>query len=209
MINSFDWRSAFSTGIVRRVHTIGNSGERYEARINRAIAAIDARIDEELNLDDLADAACFSPHHFHRIFHTLVGETVHDFTTRLRLERALKLARLTPAEPWKRIAAAVGYRSLPVFSRAFKRQYGCSPANFDLVAHWTTRPDAAAAHALSAYFLRPAPPAPSDFKVELSHRPAATRVVSRAWGAYADLAAFVEAYERLMAWADQEGHPTG
>ena len=159
----------------------GDTGERYEARINRAIAVVDARIDEALSLDALADAACLSPHHFHRIFHSLVGETVHDFTTRLRLERALKLARLTPAEPWKRIAAAVGYRSLSVFSRAFKRRYGCAPANFDLEAHWAGRPDAEAAHAVSSYFLRSAPPVPADFGVELIRRPAVKRVVSRAW----------------------------
>lgn len=190
------------------VHTNGGPNHRYEARINRAIALIDARIDERLSLDDLASEACLSRYHFHRIFHALVGETVNGFTTRLRLERALRLARSAPMEPWQRIAAAVGYRSLPVFSRAFKRHYGCSPANFDLVAHWATRPDVQHAHAVSSYFLRPPPSAPDDFRVDLIHRPAIRRVVSRAWGAYVDPTALTKAYARLVVFADQQGLPT-
>lgn len=183
--------------------------ERYDARINRAIALIDAEIARDLPLEALAEAACLSPHHFHRIFSSLTGESVHAFTTRLRLERALRFARLHPAEPWKCIAARVGYRSLPVFSRAFKRQYGASPAAFDLAAHWATRPDRDAAHAVSAYFLRPAPPAPADFAVTLVERPAAHLVTSTARGGYIDPAAVHTAYERLLAWAEHEGVPTG
>jgi transcriptional regulator GlxA family with amidase domain len=37
------------------------SGERYEARINRAIALVDAHLDADLSLEALAEAACLSP----------------------------------------------------------------------------------------------------------------------------------------------------
>ena len=182
--------------------------ERYEARVNRAIALIDANLDRAPALEALADAACLSPHHFHRVFRALTGETVHGFTTRLRLERALALARSTPAPPWKQVAARCGYRSLPVFSRAFKRQYGVSPSAFDLEGFWAERPDRDAALAVSRYFLRPSPPAPEDFAVELVRRPAARLAVSRAWGGYVDPGALIAAYERLMQWAAREGLPT-
>src|SRR5688572_13702192 len=99
-------------------------GERYEARINRAIALVDAHLDADLSLEALAEAACLSPHHFHRVFQSLVGETVHTFTTRLRMERAVSLARLQPDLSWKQIAGRCGYRSMPVFSRAFRRHFG-------------------------------------------------------------------------------------
>ena len=117
------------------------------------------------------------------------------------------MVRVKPGEPWKRIAAACGYRSPAVFSRAFKRHFGVSPAKFDLNAFWTSRPDAAAATSVSAYFLRPAPTAPADFAVELMHRPHAHLIGSRAWGAYVDPSALLRAYERLVVWADRENLP--
>ena len=187
----------------------GLTSERHEARINRAIALIDARIDTDLDLETLADAACFSAHHFHRVFKSLVGESVHDFTTRLRLERALSLARMKPAKPWKQIAAACGYRSPAVFSRAFRRRYGISPAKFDLDAYWHSRPDAAKAASISTYFLRPPPPAPADFTVDLIYRPSAILICSRAWGGYVDPSALMQAYERLIGWAERAQLPIG
>lgn len=183
-------------------------GERYEARVNRAIALIDAHIDTELDLETLADAACLSAHHFHRVFKSLVGETVHEFTTRLRLERALSLARQNPPKSWKRIAATCGYRSCAVFSRAFKRGYGVNPAKFDLDSYWHSRPDAAHAASVSKYFLRTPPPACEDFRVDLVHRPSAVQIGARAWGAYLDPNALLRAFERLLNWAEQEGLPT-
>lgn len=188
---------------------LGAGSERYHARINRAIALIDARIDAELDLQTLADAACLSAHHFHRVFKSLVGETVHEFTTRLRLERALSLARMKPAKPWKQIAATCGYRSPAVFSRAFKRHYGESPAKFNLDAYWHSRPDAVEAATVSAYFLRPSSPAPADFTVDLVYRPSANLICSRAWGGYVDPSALLQAYERLIGWAEREQLPIG
>ena len=183
------------------------TGERYEQRINRAIALVDAEIEADLGLEALADAACLSPHHFHRVFKALVGETVHEFTTRLRMERAVALARTRPRPPWKQIAARCGYRSMPVFSRAFRQYYGVNPAAFDLDAYWATRPDADEAMRVSRYFLRPAPPPPADFSVEIVTRPEARLAVSRAWGGYVDPSAIIAAYERLVGWAEAEGLP--
>ncbi|MGB0956068.1 MAG: helix-turn-helix transcriptional regulator, partial [Panacagrimonas sp.] len=34
-------------------------------------------------MDDVARVACFSPHHFHRIFKALVGETLSVFVRRV------------------------------------------------------------------------------------------------------------------------------
>jgi len=182
-------------------------GERYEARINRAIALVDANLERELSLEALADAACLSPHHFHRIFRSLVGETVHSFTTRLRMERAVRMAVGEPRLSWKQIAAACGYRSVPVFSRAFRRHFGTNPAAFDIEHYWAARPDAAAAKGISSYFLRPAPPLAEGFEVKLLRRPNATLAVSRAWGGYVDPSAVMAAYERLIGWAEREGLP--
>ncbi len=187
----------------------GTRGDRYEDRVNRAISLVERRIASELSLEMLADAACLSPQHFHRVFKSLVGETVHEFTTRLRMERAVALARLEPQLAWKQIAARCGYRSVPVFSRAFRRHFGVNPAAFDLAAYWAGRPDASEAMQASRYFLRPAPPAPEDFRVELITRSRAQLAVSRARGGYVNPAAIIQAYERLARWAEREGLPMG
>ena len=63
----------------------------YVDRVNRAIDHITRNLAEPLQLEDVARVACFSPYHFHRIFRALVGETLHDFVKRVRLERAVFL----------------------------------------------------------------------------------------------------------------------
>lgn len=183
--------------------------ERYEARISRAIALIDAELGSAPGLDRLAAAACLSPHHFHRLFKALTGETVHAFSTRLRLERAVVLAKAAPHLAWKEIGARVGYGSPPVFSRAFRRQFGVGPAAFDIETYWRTRPDAEAAAGLSDHFLQPAPPVPDDFMVTIETRPAARLAVTRATGGYLEPAKIMRAYERLAGWAEHEGHALG
>lgn len=179
--------------------------DRYETRINRALALIDRHIDQDLSIERLAGEACLSPFHFHRIFSTLTGESVHAVTTRMRMERALALARRAARPQWKAIAPMVGYRSQDVFTRAFKRHFGCTPGAFDLEQYWQDRPDREDAMAVSRYFLRPALPLPEDFTVEIIYRPASDLIISRAMGGYLDPARIVSAYQRIEAFAQHSG----
>lgn len=179
--------------------------ERYEARIGRAIALIDGDLESAPNLERLAEAACLSPHHFHRLFKALTGETVHGFATRLRLERAVVLAKANPALAWKEIGARVGYASPAVFSRAFRRHFDASPSGFDPEAYWAARPDAADAAKVSDFFLKPAPALPADFSVTIETRPAARLAVSRATCGYVDPAKIMAAYQRIATWAERGG----
>lgn len=183
------------------------SHEAYDHRINRAISLIDRRIEQDLSLQRLADEACISPFHFHRIFSALTGESVHAMTTRMRMQRALALTRRGQRPQWKAVAVAVGYRSPDVFSRAFKRHFGCTPAQFNLEQWWSERPDRDAAMSVSRYFLRPAPSLPADFRVELGARPAADLMVSRATGGYLDPGKLIAAYERINEASRRLGVP--
>lgn len=178
---------------------------RYEDRINRAIALIDREIDRHLPLQRLADEACLSAFHFHRLFSALTGESVHALTTRMRMQRALALTAKNAKPQWKSIAAAVGYRSPDGFARAFKRHYGAAPTQFDLESWWQERPDRDAALAVSQYFLRPAPPVPPDFVVTIETRPAAELIMSRAIGSYLNPARLIAAYERMRQSAEDLG----
>ncbi len=47
----------------------------YKERINN----IQENIDKPLSLEILADVACFSPFHSHRLFAAHVGETLNDY----------------------------------------------------------------------------------------------------------------------------------
>ena len=48
----------------------------YGRRIDRVMRHIGEHLDDPLDLDRLAEVACFSPFHFHRIYRQVVGETV-------------------------------------------------------------------------------------------------------------------------------------
>jgi AraC family transcriptional regulator len=48
--------------------------EEYRSRINRVIDYIEANIDRDLSLPELAEVAHFSPFHFHRIFRAMAWD---------------------------------------------------------------------------------------------------------------------------------------
>ncbi|MBI3496232.1 MAG: AraC family transcriptional regulator [Proteobacteria bacterium] len=72
----------------------------YGRRIERVVAFIGAHLDDPLDLGRLAEVACFSPYHFHRVYRAIAGETTADTLRRLRLHRAAYGA--TPAAYRKR-----------------------------------------------------------------------------------------------------------
>ena len=65
----------------------------YAQRINRVIDYLRGNLDRQVKLEELAKVACFSEFHFHRIFSAISGETLKNFTNRLRLEKAARLLR--------------------------------------------------------------------------------------------------------------------
>jgi len=106
---------------------IDNSGALktdYKNRINRVIDFIEAHRDETLTLECLADIACFSRFHFHRIFQSLTGECLAAFIQRIRLEKAATLLNSNPAYSITDIAHICGFASSASFANAFKRHFG-------------------------------------------------------------------------------------
>lgn len=103
--------------------------ESYSRRLQRVAEHIWAHLDEPMDLAELAEIACFSPFHFHRIYRATMGETVAETLVRLRLMRA---ARQLAHEqvPIVEIARRAGYGSTAAFSRAFRASYGRPPSAF-------------------------------------------------------------------------------
>jgi len=101
----------------------------YAQRINRVIDYLRGNLDRQVKLEELAKVACFSEFHFHRIFGAVSGETLNNFTNRLRLEKAARLLRYTDRSLTD-IALACGFSSSATFSRAFRSAYDTSPSQF-------------------------------------------------------------------------------
>lgn len=98
----------------------------YQQRLLRVLSYIKKNLDEPLDLDQLAALAYFSPHHFHRIFTQMVGESVKQHVRRLKLERALKALAVSD-ESVTEISFRAGFNTLEAFSRAIKKHYHMSP----------------------------------------------------------------------------------
>ena len=91
---------------------------------------IEEHLTDPIRLEDVARAASFSPFHFHRIFKSVLGETLNELIVRLRLERAAnKLAqnaRLSITE----VALECGFSSSATFARSFKKHFGLSASEW-------------------------------------------------------------------------------
>ena len=95
---------------------------------------IQDHLEADLSLLFLAQTVGLSRFRFHRVFKAWRGETLHDFVTRMRMERAaFELSYPIPRSSRrsiKAIAFASGYKSLSSFSHAFSSYSTLSPREF-------------------------------------------------------------------------------
>jgi AraC family transcriptional regulator len=181
--------------------------------VNRAIDHIVRHLDQPLPLEDVARVASFSPFHFHRIFRSIVGETLGQFVKRVRLERALFFMSHDRKRALADVARACGFSSSSDFSRSFKGTYGVPPSRFDLDAWRATRrtdltasmQSAEKAHQLDRL---PVGENPDGFEATIRRIPARTVAYIRALNPYR-VGAVTGAAERLLAWADERGLADG
>jgi AraC family transcriptional regulator len=152
--------------------------ESYQERVLRVVLHIQNHLDDELELDDLARVACFSPFHFHRVFRGLVGEPVQEHVRRLRLERAALRLKLGDV-PVTEAAFDAGFESHEGFTRAFHERFGAPPSQFRGTV----------------------PPGPPP-AVELQSLPTARVVFLRHTGPYDRVSA---TWSKLAMWAGMRG----
>jgi AraC-like DNA-binding protein len=126
---------------------------------------IQDHLDADLSLMFLAQTVGLSRFRFHRVFKAWRGETLHDFVTRMRMERAaFELSYPIPRSSRrsiKAIAFASGYKSLSSFSHAFSSYSALSPREFRNRA-LRSRQEAARIDSLQARFGR--------FRISVSHQ---------------------------------------
>lgn len=100
--------------------------ENYHHRLVRVLNYIYDHLDKDLDINHLAEIACFSPYHFHRLYREIMGETINHTVRRLRLQQAAAILIRTDL-PIHRIASAVGYSSTEGFTRAFSKTFSIAP----------------------------------------------------------------------------------
>jgi transcriptional regulator GlxA family with amidase domain len=97
-------------------------------QIVRAKLFIDANYSSAIDLDNIADAACFSKFHFVRLFKQIYDKTPHQYLTNIRIDRAVEM--LEDGFSVKKTCFAVGFDSVSSFTGLFKRRIRRSPAAF-------------------------------------------------------------------------------
>lgn len=98
----------------------------YFETIEKALPLIERETEENLSLDDPADAFHLSKFYFHRLFTSVMSTTVNQYVLSRRLNRAVGLLKKTDRTITD-IAYGLGFGNSASFTRAFRKQYGLTP----------------------------------------------------------------------------------
>ena len=109
------------------------------ARLRRIRELVDAKIEDDLSLDEMAQAVGLSTAHFARMFRKSTGKTPHQFVLHQRLERAKAMLRAPDARVLD-VAVACGFKTQQHFAQVFRDVWGVSPTEYrqDLVGSEAT-----------------------------------------------------------------------
>ncbi|NLS11534.1 AraC family transcriptional regulator [Vibrio sp. SM6] len=100
------------------------------SRINDVLFHIHQDITRDLPAKRLADIAAYSEAHFHRVFKQVVGESVHQYIRRTRMEYAANKLMFEARASVAEVSGLCGFNSISSFSRAFKATFGISPGEW-------------------------------------------------------------------------------
>lgn len=125
--------ACWTTGPKR--HSAGKQGWNIREQDPRALALerafryIDEHLDHDLSLKQVAAVANYSPHHFHRLFRRVVGESLHGYVRRLRIEHGAFSLR-TGEKPVGEVAVQSGFADHETFTRIFRRAFALPPRRY-------------------------------------------------------------------------------
>jgi AraC family transcriptional regulator len=126
--------TAATTIVARLLHLSGmpplpNKGGLASRHLARIVEYIEARLADDISLDEIAAIAGMSPYHVCRAFKQSTGLPPHRYLMRLRLQRAKAMLETTNL-PVTEIAAQVGYDDPGYLARLFRAHFGTTPANY-------------------------------------------------------------------------------
>src|SRR5512139_2761320 len=97
-------------------------------RAVRAKLFIDENFASAIDLNKIADEACFSKFHFVRLFKDIYGRTPHQYLTHVRIEKAKEY--LDEGQTVAYACFKVGFDSISSFTGLFKRRTGMTPRQY-------------------------------------------------------------------------------
>ena len=119
--NYINWVMDYSVGKIDAMETnVITKAKRYLA---------DHYDDAELTLAKVAEHVGLSEKYFTNRFTKETGETFSNYLTQLRIQKARELLRTTTFKSYE-IGEMVGYRNAEHFTRMFKKETGCTPAQY-------------------------------------------------------------------------------
>ncbi len=101
----------------------------YFEKLEKAIYYIERNLKSKIFLDDIAGEVYLSKYHFHRIFHSIVGETIYDYIRSRRISNAAD-ELLYSNKKIVDIALEYQFESQETFTRSFKKIYHTTPARY-------------------------------------------------------------------------------
>ena len=99
------------------------------ARLRRIKELVDAKMEGDLSLEEMAQSVGLSTAHFARMFRKSTGRTPHQFVLRQRLERAKGMLRAPDARVLD-VALACGFKTQQHFAQVFRGVWGVSPTEY-------------------------------------------------------------------------------
>ncbi len=180
----------------------------YARRINLALKFVEEHFAEDIGLKEIADAAYFSPFHFHRIFSAIQEEGPVDYLRRIRLEKAAVLLAIRPDQTITSIALETGFSSSSAFARAFLERFGIPARAYRRRANRTTGKERTA----DGRIRKPRRPFPRGRKnrtaaryafVGMRRMPALRLACVRSMSGYGP--SIAKAWRTLFAWAFPRG----
>ena len=100
-----------------------------EASLRRVLEYIQANLDSDLHLQELAEIADLSTFHFAKLFKQSTGCSPHQFVLQRRLERAKELLH-NPHISLSEVSLRAGFADQSHLSNVFRRYVGQTPARF-------------------------------------------------------------------------------
>lgn len=96
-------------------------------RMKEAMDYMESRMDDTLNIEEIAKVAYSSPFHFQRMFHMLTGVTVAEYIRKRRLTLAAQELAVSAAKVLE-VSLKYGYDSPEAFAKAFRKAHGIAPS---------------------------------------------------------------------------------
>ena len=124
----FGIASELAVQLARFLHSQSTEPEDKPALLDQIIHYVEAHLSERITVADIAARFWVSPSTFSQLFKKKMGVSFYRYVTQRRLLESKLLIR--SGIPMDQVSISVGFQDYSTFYRAFKAEFGQSPAQF-------------------------------------------------------------------------------